>query len=106
MTPALASESDATRIVACGGMVTRTAPPAPRPHAATPVTAASSTKAAFRRIRQAITGRSLVADRTLDSLCALPLLNRWRSLQRVLQEHRGRQRIHVAFTTLGRAAHL
>ena len=74
MTPALASESLATRMLAPVGIVTRTAALVPLPHAAA---ANESTNAELRRSRLA------------------------RELQRMLKKYRRRQGIDVALSTFG-----
>ena len=74
MTPAWASESLATRMLAPVGIVTRTAAPVPLPHAAA---ANESTNAELRRSRLA------------------------RELQRMLKKYRRRQGIDVALSTSG-----
>jgi hypothetical protein len=74
MTPALASESLATRMLAPVGIVTRTALPVPLPQP----TAAN------------------------ESASAEPRMNRLaRELQRMLKKYRRRQGIDVALSTLG-----
>ena len=82
-TPALASESAATRSVAPCGIVTRTGVPLPEPHAMI----VSATLIAARDRQPRFIGR----------LCPV---------EHLLKEYRRGERVDVAFATTRRAAHL
>src|SRR5581483_7464084 len=98
MTPALASESAAARMVACGGMVTRTGAPVPGPQVAAVTIRTAMLPRRTRKKRKLPTPRRTRRPPTPRRRSAV-------ETQGMLQENGLGQRVHVALSVARRAAH-